>query len=80
MLSPQFLIVSLIAGLELLSLADGDPMIEVFRWKQMDFYNRGDVHPMLGGRRDRPSHSGEFKLSHKSKLLIAYNYCGNLNI
>jgi len=61
MLSPQFLIVSLIAGLELLSLADGDPMIEVFRWKQMDFYNRGDVHPVLGGRRDRPSHSGEFK-------------------
>ncbi|XP_037709172.1 L-dopachrome tautomerase yellow-f2 [Drosophila subpulchrella] len=57
MLSPQFLILCLIAGLELLSLADGDPMIEVFRWKQMDFYNRGDGHPVLGGRRDRPSHS-----------------------
>ncbi|EDW97174.1 L-dopachrome tautomerase yellow-f2 [Drosophila yakuba] len=57
MLSPQLLIFSLISGLQLLSLAAGDPMIEVFRWKQMDFYNRGDGPLSLGGRKDRPSFS-----------------------
>ncbi|XP_017039979.1 L-dopachrome tautomerase yellow-f2 [Drosophila ficusphila] len=55
MLSPQFLIFCLIAGLQLLSTAEGDPMIEVFRWKQMDFYNRGDGKHGPHGRPDRPS-------------------------
>ncbi|XP_017039980.1 L-dopachrome tautomerase yellow-f-like [Drosophila ficusphila] len=42
MLSPRFLLLFMIAGLELLTSADGNPMIEVFRWKQLDFFNRGD--------------------------------------
>ncbi|XP_052852301.1 L-dopachrome tautomerase yellow-f2 [Drosophila gunungcola] len=57
MLSPQLLIPCLIAGLQLLSKAEADPMIEVFKWKQMDFYNRGDGHSVLTGRPDRPSFS-----------------------
>ncbi|KAH8383760.1 hypothetical protein KR009_010399 [Drosophila setifemur] len=56
MLSPP-LILCLISGLTLLSAVDGDPLIEVFRWKQMDFYNRGDGHTEghLNTRPDRPS-------------------------
>ncbi|EDW42379.1 L-dopachrome tautomerase yellow-f2 [Drosophila sechellia] len=57
MLSPQLLILCLILGGQLLSLADADPMIEIFRWKQMDFSNRGNDLLSSGGRKDRPSFS-----------------------
>jgi len=50
MLSPKFLLICTIAGLQLLAYADGDPMIEVFKWKQMDFYNRGDGYKDLWSR------------------------------
>jgi len=36
--------------LQLLTYADGDPMIEVFKWKQLDFYNRGDGYKDLWSR------------------------------
>ncbi|XP_017031202.1 L-dopachrome tautomerase yellow-f2-like [Drosophila kikkawai] len=57
MLSPKNALLGVISGLLLLlCFAKGDPLIEVFRWKQMDFYNRGDGHFSLGGSRpDRPS-------------------------
>lgn len=63
MLSPA-LILWLIAGLHVFSSVEGDPLIEVFRWKQMDFYNRGDGYSGghgygQGHRPDRPTISGE---------------------
>ncbi|EDV42632.1 uncharacterized protein Dana_GF18090 [Drosophila ananassae] len=58
MLSPA-LILWLIAGLHVFSSVEGDPLIEVFRWKQMDYYNRGDGQGYGHGHRpDRPSISG----------------------
>ncbi|XP_017084550.2 L-dopachrome tautomerase yellow-f-like [Drosophila eugracilis] len=50
MLSPRFVLLFTIAGLELLTFANGDPMIEVFKWKQMDFYNRGNGYKDLWSR------------------------------
>ncbi|XP_037709186.1 L-dopachrome tautomerase yellow-f [Drosophila subpulchrella] len=50
MLSPNFLLLCAISGLLLLTYADSDPMIEVFKWKQMDFYNRGDGYRDLWSR------------------------------
>ncbi|KAH8318747.1 hypothetical protein KR074_005246 [Drosophila pseudoananassae] len=62
MLSPA-LILWLIAGLHVLGSAEGEPLIEVFRWRQMDYYNRGDGYSGghgygHGHRPDRPSVSG----------------------
>ncbi|EDW42380.1 L-dopachrome tautomerase yellow-f [Drosophila sechellia] len=50
MLSLEVLLLCAIAGFQLLISADGDPMIEVFKWKQLDFYNRGDGYKDLWSR------------------------------
>ncbi|XP_018803085.1 PREDICTED: L-dopachrome tautomerase yellow-f2-like [Bactrocera latifrons] len=46
-----YLLVLLVFTVNILQFANGDGMIEVFGWKQMDFYNRGDRVPNENGNK-----------------------------
>lgn len=62
---PEFLFgLAALMLLLLATLVQGEGMNEVFKWKQMDFYNRGDgAH----SRPRQPDPSGERKESERKK-------------
>jgi len=64
MLSLDVLLLCAISGFQLLISADGDPMIEVFKWKQLDFYNRGDGYKDLWNRICIPGNSKNIQLKY----------------
>ncbi|XP_050339573.1 L-dopachrome tautomerase yellow-f2-like [Bactrocera neohumeralis] len=45
-----YLLILLVFMVNIVQFANGDGMIEVFGWKQMDFYNRGDRVPNENGK------------------------------
>ncbi|XP_018803087.1 PREDICTED: L-dopachrome tautomerase yellow-f2-like [Bactrocera latifrons] len=46
-----YLLILLVFTVNIVQFANGDGMIEVFGWKQMDFYNRGDRVPNDNGNK-----------------------------
>lgn len=48
-LKNTYLVLLLVFTINIVHFANGDGMIEVFGWKQMDFYNRGERLPNGNG-------------------------------